>query len=128
MRPDLKMPGQGAAAGDVAIAYCPERALPGRILVELINNDRRIGGITRRCARKALTLYRQFVRGECVTTNARAPEMTRQVENSYHDVNIAVAKGLSVIADGLDLDVWEVILLAHRLSRVNIQQPCSAPC
>src|SRR3546814_10590140 len=63
MRPDLKMPGKGAAAGDVAIAYCPERVLPGRILVELINNDRCIGGITPRCARKALTFYRQFVRG-----------------------------------------------------------------
>src|SRR3546814_11606609 len=80
MRPDLKMPGQGAAAGDVAFAYCPERVLPGRILVELINNDRCIGGITPRCARKALTFYRQFVRGECVTTNARAAEMTNLVE------------------------------------------------
>src|SRR3546814_13050365 len=85
MRPDLKMPGKGAAAGDVAIAYCPERVLPGRILVELINNDRCIGGITPRCARKALTSYRQFVRGVCVTTNARAAEMTKLVENSYRD-------------------------------------------
>src|SRR3546814_628918 len=123
MRPDLKMPGKGAAAGDVAIAYCPERVLPGRILVELINNDRCIGGITTRCARKALTFYRQFVRGECVTTNARAAEMTKLVENSYRDVNIAFANELSVIADGLDLDVWEVIRLANRHPRVNIPQP-----
>src|SRR3546814_19893474 len=59
-------------AGDIAIAYCPERALPGRILVELIDNDRCIGGITPRCARKALGFYRQFVRGACITTSARA--------------------------------------------------------
>lgn len=123
LRPDLKMPGQGTGAGDVAIAYCPERVLPGRILVELINNDRCIGGITPRCARKALTFYRQFVRGECITTNARAAEMTKLVENSYRDVNIAFANELSVIADGLDLDVWEVICLANRHPRVNILQP-----
>ena len=123
LRPDLKMPGQGTGAGDVAIAYCPERVLPGRILVELINNDRCIGGITPRCARKALTFYRQFVRGECITTNARAAEMTKLVENSYRDVNIAFANELSVIADGLDLDVWEVIRLANRHPRVNILQP-----
>src|SRR3546814_11671221 len=114
------MPGKGAAAGDVAIAYCPERVLPGRILVELINNDRCIGGITPRCARKALTFYRQFVRGECVTTNARAAEMTKLVENSYRDVNIAFANELSVIADGLVLDVGEVIRLANRHPRVKI--------
>ncbi|MBK5264081.1 MAG: UDP-N-acetyl-D-mannosamine dehydrogenase [Alphaproteobacteria bacterium] len=123
LRPDLKMPGKGSAAADVAIAYCPERVLPGRILVELINNDRCIGGITPRCARKALTFYRQFVRGECITTNARAAEMTKLVENSYRDVNIAFANELSVIADGLDLDVWEVIRLANRHPRVNILQP-----
>jgi UDP-N-acetyl-D-mannosaminuronic acid dehydrogenase len=123
LRPDLKMPGKGTSAADVAIAYCPERVLPGRILVELINNDRCIGGITSRCARKALTFYRQFVRGECITTNARAAEMTKLVENSYRDVNIAFANELSVIADGLDLDVWEVIRLANRHPRVNILQP-----
>ncbi|MBB4640101.1 UDP-N-acetyl-D-mannosamine dehydrogenase [Rhizorhapis suberifaciens] len=123
LRPDLKMPNKGGSAADVAIAYCPERVLPGRILVELINNDRCIGGITPRCARKALTFYRQFVRGECITTNARAAEMTKLVENSYRDVNIAFANELSVIADGLDLDVWEVIRLANRHPRVNILQP-----
>ncbi len=81
LRPDLKMPGMGAQ-GDVAIAYCPERVLPGRILVELIDNDRCIGGITPRCARKALGFYRQFVRGACITTTARAAEMVKLVENS----------------------------------------------
>ena len=122
LRPDLKMPGPGAA-GDVAIAYCPERVLPGRILVELIDNDRCIGGITPRCARKALAFYRQFVRGACITTSARAAEMVKLVENSFRDVNIAFANELSVIAEGMDIDVWEVIRLANRHPRVNILQP-----
>jgi UDP-N-acetyl-D-mannosaminuronic acid dehydrogenase len=122
LRPDLKMPGQGGA-GDVAIAYCPERVLPGRILVELIDNDRCIGGITPRCARKALAFYRQFVRGACITTSARAAEMVKLVENSFRDVNIAFANELSVIAEGMDIDVWEVIRLANRHPRVNILSP-----
>ena len=122
LRPDLKMPGQ-SGAGDVAIAYCPERVLPGRILVELIDNDRCIGGITPRCARRALTFYRQFVRGACITTNARAAEMVKLVENSFRDVNIAFANELSVIAEGMNIDVWEVIRLANRHPRVNILSP-----
>ena len=122
LRPDLAMPGMGARV-DVAIAYCPERVLPGRILVELIENDRCIGGITPRCARKALAFYRQFVRGQCVTTTARAAEMVKLVENSFRDVNIAFANELSVIADGMGIDVWEVIRLANRHPRVNILQP-----
>jgi UDP-N-acetyl-D-mannosaminuronic acid dehydrogenase len=123
LRPDLAMPGAGRAAADIAIAYCPERVLPGRILVELVANDRCIGGITPRCARKALSFYRQFVRGECVTTTARAAEMVKLVENSYRDVNIAFANELSVIADGMGIDVWDVIRLANRHPRVNILQP-----
>ncbi len=122
LRPDLKMPAPGVA-GDIAVAYCPERVLPGRILVELIDNDRCIGGITPRCARKALAFYRQFVRGQCITTTARAAEMVKLVENSFRDVNIAFANELSVIADRMDIDVWEVIRLANRHPRVNILQP-----
>ncbi|WP_336972383.1 UDP-N-acetyl-D-mannosamine dehydrogenase [Sphingobium aromaticiconvertens] len=122
LRPDLKMPGKGVQ-GDIAIAYCPERVLPGRILVELIDNDRCIGGITPRCARKALGFYRQFVRGQCITTTARAAEMVKLVENSFRDVNIAFANELSVIAEGMGIDVWEVIRLANRHPRVNILQP-----
>ena len=123
MRPDIRMPGSPGNAADIAIAYCPERVLPGRILIELVNNDRCIGGITPRCARKALTFYRQFVRGECITTLARAAEMVKLVENSYRDVNIAFANELSVIADGMGIDVWDVIRLANRHPRVNILQP-----
>jgi UDP-N-acetyl-D-mannosaminuronic acid dehydrogenase len=123
LRPDLKIPGLTNDIPDIAIAYCPERVLPGKILVELTNNDRCIGGITPRCARKALGFYRRFVRGECVTTTARAAEMTKLVENSYRDVNIAFANELSIVADEMDLDVWEVIRLANRHPRVNILQP-----
>lgn len=127
LRGDLVMPGLSENAGnrgvDIAIAYCPERVLPGRILIELVDNDRCIGGITPRCARKALAFYRSFVRGQCVTTNARAAEMVKLVENSYRDVNIAFANELSVIAQGMDIDVWEVIDLANRHPRVNILQP-----
>ncbi len=123
LRPDLVMPGVAGNGADISIAYCPERVLPGRILVELVDNDRCIGGITPRCARKALSFYRQFVRGACVTTTARAAEMVKLVENSYRDVNIAFANELSVIADGMGIDVWDVIRLANRHPRVNILQP-----
>ena len=123
MRPDLKVPGVTSETPDIAIAYCPERVLPGKILEELINNDRSIGGITPRCARKALTFYKRFVRGECVTTDARSAEMTKLVENAFRDVNIAFANELSIISDKMGLDVWEVIRLANRHPRVNILQP-----
>ncbi|WP_174284594.1 UDP-N-acetyl-D-mannosamine dehydrogenase [Sphingomonas bacterium] len=128
LRPDLRVPGHLRAPGageqaDIAIAYCPERVLPGRILVELIDNDRVIGGITPRCARKALTFYRRFVRGACVTTTARAAEMTKLTENAFRDVNIAFANELSLVADTMGVDVWEVIRLANRHPRVNILSP-----
>ncbi|ONF97052.1 UDP-N-acetyl-D-mannosamine dehydrogenase [Sphingomonas jeddahensis] len=122
LRPDLRAPGLGDGS-DYAVAYCPERVLPGRILVELIDNDRVIGGITPRCARKALTFYRRFVRGACVTTNARAAEMTKLTENAFRDVNIAFANELSLVAETMGVDVWEVIRLANRHPRVNILQP-----
>jgi UDP-N-acetyl-D-mannosaminuronic acid dehydrogenase len=123
MRPDLKCPGIARETPDISIAYCPERVLPGRILEELTNNDRSIGGITPRCARKALAFYKRFVRGTCVTTDARSAEMTKLVENAYRDVNIAFANELSIVADKMGLDVWEVIRLANRHPRVNILQP-----
>jgi len=123
LRPDLKVPGRTGESADIAIAYCPERVLPGRILVELIDNDRVIGGITPRCARKALAFYRRFVRGACVTTTSRAAEMTKLTENAFRDVNIAFANELSLIADKMGVDVWEVIRLANRHPRVNILSP-----
>jgi UDP-N-acetyl-D-mannosaminuronic acid dehydrogenase len=123
LRPDLKIPGISRETPDVSIAYCPERVLPGKILEELINNDRSIGGITPRCARKALVFYKCFVRGTCITTDARSAEMTKLVENAYRDVNIAFANELSIVSDKMGLDVWEVIRLANRHPRVNILSP-----
>ena len=123
LRPDLKMPGRSGETPDVSIAYCPERVLPGHILEELTNNDRSIGGITPRCARKALAFYKLFVRGTCVVTDSRSAEMTKLVENAYRDVNIAFANELSMVADKMGLDVWEVIRLANRHPRVNILTP-----
>lgn len=123
LRPDLKMPDKSENRADIAIAYCPERVLPGRILAELVNNDRCIGGITPLCAKNAVTFYSQFVRGQCITTNARTAEMVKLVENSYRDVNIAFANEISIITAGLDINVWEVIRLANRHPRVNVLQP-----
>ena len=129
MRPDLKCPQSEGQMGltndtpDISISYCPERVLPGRILEELTNNDRSIGGITPRCARKALAFYKRFVRGACITTDARSAEMTKLVENAYRDVNIAFANELSIVADTMGLAVWEVIRLANRHPRVNILTP-----
>ncbi|MCA1660739.1 MAG: UDP-N-acetyl-D-mannosamine dehydrogenase, partial [Novosphingobium sp.] len=123
LRPDLKLPGLTADAPDVAIAYCPERVLPGRILEELTANDRSIGGITPGCAGQALAFYKRFVRGECQITDARSAEMTKLVENAYRDLNIAFANELSMVADRMGLDVWEVIRLANRHPRVQILQP-----
>ena len=123
LRPDLKFPHAGNGAADVAIAYCPERVLPGRILVELIDNDRCIGGITPRCARKALAFYRTFVRGACITTTAKVAEMVKLSENAFRDVNIAFANELSLVSDKMGIDVWDVIALANRHPRVNILSP-----
>ncbi len=124
MRPDLKLPVFGSQlGGDIALAYCPERVLPGKIVRELVQNDRVIGGITPDCAQRAAALYSSFVEGDCLTTNARVAETVKLVENSFRDVNIAFANELSVIADDLGVDVWDVIALANRHPRVNILQP-----
>ncbi len=124
MRPDLKLPVFGSQEpGDIALAYCPERVLPGKIVRELVQNDRVIGGITPACAQRACALYSSFVEGDCLTTNARVAETVKLVENSFRDVNIAFANELSVVADDLGVDVWDVIALANRHPRVNILQP-----
>jgi UDP-N-acetyl-D-mannosaminuronic acid dehydrogenase len=123
LRPDLGMPGVGGGNPDINIAYCPERVLPGRILIELVDNDRCIGGITADCSARAQAFYQTFVKGACITTTARTAEMVKLVENSYRDVNIAFANELSLISDSLGVSVWEVINLANRHPRVNILQP-----
>jgi UDP-N-acetyl-D-mannosaminuronic acid dehydrogenase len=121
-RPDLQIgPINGAAT--ISVAYCPERVLPGRILTELVNNDRCIGGITASCARRAQWFYKTFVRGACVTTTARTAELVKLTENAYRDTNIAFANELSLICGRHEINVWEVVDLANRHPRVNILRP-----
>jgi UDP-N-acetyl-D-mannosaminuronic acid dehydrogenase len=124
LRPDLVVPTDGGLEeADIALAYCPERVLPGRIVNELVHNDRVIGGVTPACAERAAVLYTSFVKGDCLYTTARVAETVKLVENSFRDVNIAFANELSMIADVFGVDVWEVIRLANRHPRVNILQP-----
>ena len=107
----------------VLIAHCPERVLPGRILTELVQNDRIVGGINDASTKAAADFYRQFVSGEVFETSARLAEMTKLTENTFRDVNIALANELSIICDKHDIDVWELIKLANRHPRVDILQP-----
>jgi UDP-N-acetyl-D-mannosaminuronic acid dehydrogenase len=122
-RPDLSFPQQAGEDADVQVAYCPERVLPGHVVRELVSNDRVIGGMTQKANDMAVALYKTFVEGECIVTNARTAEMCKLTENSFRDVNIAFANELSMICDKLDINVWELISLANRHPRVNILQP-----
>jgi UDP-N-acetyl-D-mannosaminuronic acid dehydrogenase len=122
-RPDLTFPQQAGVDSDIRIAYCPERVLPGRIVHELVENDRVIGGMTPTCSEAAIALYKSFVQGECVVTAVREAEMCKLAENSFRDVNIAFANELSMICDEQGIDVWELIRLANRHPRVNILKP-----
>ncbi|EIO3983903.1 UDP-N-acetyl-D-mannosamine dehydrogenase [Vibrio vulnificus] len=122
-RSDLSFPQTHGEDADVNIAHCPERVLPGHVVRELVENDRVIGGLTAKCSARAVELYKTFVQGECVVTNARTAEMAKLTENSSRDVQIAFANELSIICDKLDINVWELIALANRHPRVNILQP-----
>jgi UDP-N-acetyl-D-mannosaminuronic acid dehydrogenase len=122
-RPDLSFPIEHNVDPDINVAYCPERVLPGKVLVELVSNDRVIGGITPQCSTRACSLYMQFVKGECLISNARTAEMCKLTENSFRDVNIAFANELSLICDKLGINVWELIRLANHHPRVNILNP-----
>lgn len=108
---------------DIYVAHCPERVLPGRILIELIQNDRIVGGINEKSTEVAASFYREFVSGSVLETNARTAELSKLTENSFRDVNIAFANELSIICDQEHIDVWELISLANRHPRVNILQP-----
>jgi UDP-N-acetyl-D-mannosaminuronic acid dehydrogenase len=122
-RPDLSFPQTHGVASDIRVAHCPERVLPGQVLRELVQNDRVIGGMTSKCSEAAVHLYKTFVQGECIITDARTAEMCKLTENSFRDVNIAFANELSIICDKLGINVWELIKLANRHPRVNILQP-----
>ncbi|WP_153724697.1 UDP-N-acetyl-D-mannosamine dehydrogenase [Heliorestis convoluta] len=117
LRPDLKVPGQ------VYLAHCPERVLPGQILRELIDNDRIVGGIDLASAERACLFYQSFVKGQILLTSARTAELAKLTENAFRDVNIAFANELSLICERLDVNVWELIDLANRHPRVSILQP-----
>ncbi len=122
-REDLTFPHQQGENADIDIAYCPECVLPGQVMVELIRNDRVVGGMNRKSSERASELYKIFLEGECVITNARTAEMCKLTENSFRDVNIAFANELSLICADQDINVWELISLANRHPRVNILQP-----
>lgn len=115
LRPEL--------VGKIHTAHCPERVLPGQILRELVDNDRIIGGSTKAAVAKARILYKTFCNGAILETDSRTAELSKLVENSFRDVNIAFANELSVICDRLGINVWETISLANRHPRVNILQP-----
>lgn len=114
-RPELR--------GKIYIAYCPERVLPGNIIYELVHNDRVIGGIDEVSTEKAISFYKQFVKGELHATNCKTAEMCKLTENSSRDVQIAFANELSYICDKVGINVWELIKLANKHPRVNILQP-----
>lgn len=123
LRKDLTFPTQLGELSDIRVAHCPERVLPGRILEEVVNNARIIGGMTRKCAQQAVSLYKIVVEGECHVTNARTAELAKLTENAYRDVNIAFANELSVICDKFGINVWEMIRMANLHPRVNILTP-----
>lgn len=123
LRPDLKFPSNDSTPNDIAVAYCPERVLPGKTLAELVSNDRIVGGVSNSCAKKATELYSCFLNGKCHKTDSKTAEMAKLTENASRDVQIAFANELSLICDESDINVWELISLANKHPRVNILQP-----
>ena len=122
-RPDLNFPHNHGEEADIQVAHCPERVLPGKVLQELVSNDRIIGGLTPYCTERATELSELIVTGECFATNARTAELAKLSENSFRDVNIAFANELSTICDQLDVNVWELIRLTNRHPRVDVLSP-----
>lgn len=125
LRPDLKISNSDGLQTDIHIAYCPERVLPGKIISELVENDRVIGGLSQDCSEKAVRLYNTFVKGECIITNASTAEMVKLSENAFRDVQLAFSNEISIICDEWGINVWELISLANRHPRVNMLQPGS---
>lgn len=108
---------------DIFLAHCPERVLPGRIMHELVYNDRIVGGITEKCSQKASEVYGQFVEGQIMQTEAKTAEMSKCMENTYRDVNIALANELAKVCSEIGVNALEVIELANKHPRVNIHSP-----
>src|SRR5262249_35673309 len=107
----------------VCVAHCPERVLPGRILLELVENGRLAGGLTPACAERAAELYESFVKGSVIRTDATTAEMAKVMENTYRDVNVALANEFALIAREVGVEVGSAIGLANRHPRVNILRP-----
>ncbi|MBD8045432.1 UDP-N-acetyl-D-mannosamine dehydrogenase [Arthrobacter sp. Sa2BUA2] len=122
LRPELSLDPE-AGKPLLHVAHCPERVLPGRVMIEMVANDRIVGGLTSTAAEMARDLYSVFCHGSMHVTDAKTAEMAKLVENSYRDVNIAFANELSIVSSKLDIDVWELIELANHHPRVNILQP-----
>jgi UDP-N-acetyl-D-mannosaminuronic acid dehydrogenase len=114
---------QGVNVSEIYIAYCPERVLPGKIMMELVQNDRVIGGVDEKSTEAAAAFYRNFAKGKILETEARTAEMCKLTENSFRDVNIAFANELSIICDNNGVDVWELIRLANHHPRVSVLNP-----
>jgi UDP-N-acetyl-D-mannosaminuronic acid dehydrogenase len=123
LRPDLSFPQDRPERSDILMAYCPERVLPGRTLIELVDNSRLIGGMDKRSTERGRALYKTFVRGDIIPTQARVAEFAKLAENAYRDVNIAFANELSLACSALGVDVWSVIKCANLHPRVNILSP-----
>lgn len=123
IRKDLIFPHIDEFKNNIYIAHCPERVLPGNIMNEIVNNNRIIGGMTPDCSKKARELYKTFVKGDCILTDSKTAEMSKLVENSFRDVNIAYANELSLICNDAGIDVRELIKLANLHPRVDILSP-----
>jgi UDP-N-acetyl-D-mannosaminuronic acid dehydrogenase len=113
----------GVDVSQIHMAYCPERVLPGKIMTELVENDRVVGGLTPAATKAVSNFYKTFVRGSVLETDAKTAEMCKLTENSFRDVNIAFANELSMLCAKSDINVWNLIALANRHPRVNILQP-----
>ncbi len=122
-RSDLVFPHQDGLNPEIHLAHCPERILPGKVIHEVVHNDRVVGGMTPACSRAASEFYEIAVKGECHVTTARTAELCKLSENAFRDVNIAFANELSLICDRLDVDVWELIALTNKHPRVNVLRP-----
>ena len=123
LRPDIKCPSKTNQSSDINIAYSPERILPGHTIKELVNNSRVVGGISERCAEKAVSFYSSYVKGEIFETNSVTAEMCKLAENSYRDVNLAFANELSIICHDAGINVNDVIRYSNYHPRVNILSP-----
>ena len=108
---------------DLFLAHCPERVLPGQIMNELVNNNRIVGGITEECSRKVADVYRTFVKGEIIETEAKTAELSKCMENTFRDVNIALANELAKIGAEIGVNALDVIEMANKHPRVNIHSP-----